>query len=93
MGACMSSNVEDLEQKKRSQQIDRRLEEDSRRLRRECKILLLGMSLIAVDTSDSFRLRREWQVYNCQTNEDYTSEWLQCRRTDHVSVDHLQECH
>jgi guanine nucleotide-binding protein G(i) subunit alpha len=43
MGACMSSNADDLEQKKRSQQIDRKLEEDSRRLRRECKILLLGM--------------------------------------------------
>ena len=42
MGACMSTNADDLEQKKRSQAIDRRLEEDSRRLRRECKILLLG---------------------------------------------------
>lgn len=38
----MSSNNDDLEQKKRSQAIDRKLEEDSRRLRRECKILLLG---------------------------------------------------
>ncbi|KAF2668207.1 guanine nucleotide binding protein, alpha subunit [Microthyrium microscopicum] len=42
MGACMSTNAEDLEQKKRSQAIDRKLEEDSRKLRRECKILLLG---------------------------------------------------
>jgi hypothetical protein len=39
----MSTNAEDLEQKKRSQAIDRKLEEDSRKLRRECKILLLGM--------------------------------------------------
>ena len=38
----MSTNNEDVEQKKRSQAIDRKLEEDSRRLRRECKILLLG---------------------------------------------------
>jgi guanine nucleotide-binding protein subunit alpha len=38
----MSSNTEEMEQKKRSQMIDKRLEEDSRRLRRECKILLLG---------------------------------------------------
>ena len=37
----MSSNTEE---KKRSQAIDRKLEEDSKRLRRECKILLLGMS-------------------------------------------------
>ncbi|KUJ16837.1 G protein alpha subunit [Mollisia scopiformis] len=42
MGACMSSNQEESEQKKRSQAIDKKLEEDSRRLRRECKILLLG---------------------------------------------------
>ena len=38
----MSTNNDDVEQKKRSQAIDRKLEEDSRRLRRECKILLLG---------------------------------------------------
>lgn len=45
MGACGSTEVgEDLEQKKRSQMIDKKLEEDSRRLRRECKILLLGMA-------------------------------------------------
>lgn len=44
MGACMSSsNNEDGDQKKRSQAIDRGLEEDSKKLRRECKILLLGM--------------------------------------------------
>lgn len=42
MGICMSTNTENVEQKKRSQAIDRKLEEDSRRLRRECKILLLG---------------------------------------------------
>ncbi|KAI9829337.1 MAG: hypothetical protein M1819_006400 [Sarea resinae] len=44
MGICMSSNNDESEQKKRSQMIDRKLEEDSRRLRRECKILLLGTS-------------------------------------------------
>jgi len=38
----MSSSNEESELRKRSQAIDRRLEEDSRRLRRECKILLLG---------------------------------------------------
>ena len=39
----MSSNSDQAEQKKRSQKIDKDLEEDSKRLRRECKILLLGM--------------------------------------------------
>lgn len=42
MGACMSSNNEAAEQKKQSQAIDKILEEDSKRLRKECKILLLG---------------------------------------------------
>ena len=42
MGACMSSNNEEAEQKKKSQAIDKILEEDSRKLRKECKILLLG---------------------------------------------------
>lgn len=45
MGGCGSTETggEDVEQKKRSQAIDRKLEEDSRKLRKECKILLLGM--------------------------------------------------
>ncbi|EMC96371.1 hypothetical protein BAUCODRAFT_70713 [Baudoinia panamericana UAMH 10762] len=43
MGACMSNGTnEEGDQKKRSQMIDRTLEEDSKKLRRECKILLLG---------------------------------------------------
>ena len=43
MGACQSSQdgVEE-EKKKRSRQIDAKLLEDERRLRKECKILLLG---------------------------------------------------
>ncbi|KAF9520548.1 hypothetical protein BS47DRAFT_1357368 [Hydnum rufescens UP504] len=40
MGACVS--VEDREGRDRSDAIDKQLEEDSRRLRKECKILLLG---------------------------------------------------
>jgi len=43
MGACMSSETpEESEKKKKSRQIDQQLEEDARRLKRECKILLLG---------------------------------------------------
>ncbi|PGH17576.1 guanine nucleotide-binding protein alpha-3 subunit [Polytolypa hystricis UAMH7299] len=41
-GCCSSATGEDAESKKRSQLIDKTLEEDSKRLRRECKILLLG---------------------------------------------------
>ncbi|EQL02137.1 hypothetical protein G6O67_000914 [Ophiocordyceps sinensis] len=42
MGGCMSSSAEEAEQKKKSQAIDKGIEEDSKRLRKECKILLLG---------------------------------------------------
>lgn len=38
-----SDGNEEGDQKKRSQAIDRGLEEDSKKLRRECKILLLGV--------------------------------------------------
>ena len=37
-----SENAEEMEQKKKSRAIDAALEEDARRLRKECKILLLG---------------------------------------------------
>ncbi|KAG0066928.1 Guanine nucleotide-binding protein alpha-2 subunit, partial [Podila epicladia] len=40
MGLCLSA--EEKEQKEISQTIDRGLEEDNRRLKKECKILLLG---------------------------------------------------
>jgi hypothetical protein len=40
----MSSSNEEQAQKKKSQAIDKQLEEDSKKLRRECKILLLGMA-------------------------------------------------
>ncbi|KAM5438419.1 Guanine nucleotide-binding protein alpha-2 subunit [Microsporum canis] len=46
MGGCLSStgggSDEVAEQKKKSQAIDRVLEEDMKRLKKECKILLLG---------------------------------------------------
>lgn len=44
MGACLSSSsVEDTSKmEKSSAAIDRQLEEDARRLKKECKILLLG---------------------------------------------------
>lgn len=41
MGNCLSSNDE-KEAKDRSTNIDRQIEEDSRKFKKECKILLLG---------------------------------------------------
>ena len=42
MGACFSSEGDDNEARKKTAVIDRKIEEDARRLKRECKILLLG---------------------------------------------------
>lgn len=49
MGLCLSA--EEKEQKEISQTIDRGLEEDNRRLKKECKILLLGNTLTHSDKS------------------------------------------
>jgi len=80
MGACMSSNTDETEQKKRSQMIDKNLEEESRRLRRECKILLLGTHIIRLEMNAGTNLRtriwRKWEIDNCQTDENHTPEWL-----------------
>ena len=91
MGACVSSNAEETEQKKRSQMIDRALEEDSKKLRRECKILLLGRYVYSgLEWRLTYqRVRREWEVNDCQADEDYTSERLHGGGTIHVSNDHL----
>lgn len=40
MGNCVSS--QDREAQQRSQEIDKQIEEDSRKFKKECKILLLG---------------------------------------------------
>lgn len=42
MGACLSSPNEEKGAKERSIAIDRQIEEDSRKFKKECKILLLG---------------------------------------------------
>jgi hypothetical protein len=87
MGMCMSSNIDEAEQKKKSQAIDKILEEDSKRLRRECKILLLGTyathlcqsaraTLCASSLTITYRLRRERQVDHCEADEDYPSQRL-----------------
>jgi guanine nucleotide-binding protein G(i) subunit alpha len=44
MGSCFSSpEPADAEARQRTHEIDRRLEDDYKRLRKEVKILLLGM--------------------------------------------------
>lgn len=54
MGACQSSqDGEEEEKKKRSRLIDAKLLEDERRLKKECKILLLGMEELFLDLAVS----------------------------------------
>ena len=46
MGNCGSSTAEeDPDANKRSRAIDKTLEEDAKTMRKECKLLLLGMEL------------------------------------------------
>ena len=94
MGACMSSNAEEEEQKKRSQMIDRALEEDSKKLRRECKILLLGRCYVHSGLGWRLtyqRIRREWEINDRQADEDYTPERLYGGGIIDVSDVDLQE--
>ena len=49
MGNCVST--QDREAVARSQEIDRQIEEDSKKFKKECKILLLGQSLIIFSPS------------------------------------------
>lgn len=58
-----------------SNQIDRQLEDDSKKFKKECKILLLGGCTVQnVRLTD--RIWRVWQVDHCQADEDYSSERL-----------------
>lgn len=59
MGNCLSSTSEEAEKKKKSQAIDRIIEEDSKRLKKECKILLLGACSLPVAVPNACRRNRD----------------------------------
>ena len=48
---CSKHNDEEKEAAQRSAQIDRQIEQDGKKLKRECKILLLGMSALPIRSS------------------------------------------
>lgn len=90
MGSCMSTSGEESDQRKRSNKIDKELEEDSKRLRKECKILLLGTLQPARCSSPEprfsaradtwrHRFRRERKVDDCEADEDYPPKGLLTR--------------
>lgn len=65
MGNCVSS--QDREAAQRSQEIDKQIEEDSRKFKKECKILLLGTPHFTLSCSPrggrKARGHRLWGVY------------------------------
>ena len=105
MGGCFSSpQPQDVEARQRTQEIDRRLEDDYRRLRKEVKILLLGIPnasnrKLIVGSGESGKstvLFPVWirsHVVGCQADENSASRWIQSYRTTHKSTSHLPKPH
>lgn len=93
MGACQSSQDGDEEEKKkRSRMIDAKLLEDERRLKKECKILLLGTKELLLDLAfllTSNRFGREWQVNDCKADEDYSPKWIYKRRASAIPANNI----
>lgn len=50
---CSKHNDEDKEAAQRSAQIDRQIEQDGKKLKKECKILLLGVSTLPPPSSST----------------------------------------
>jgi guanine nucleotide-binding protein subunit alpha len=82
MGCCSGAQDDVDEQKKRSQAIDRTLEEDSKRLRRECKVLLLG-----ADNSGKSTIVKQMKIIH---QRGYTTEELALYR--HIIYKNVLEC-
>jgi hypothetical protein len=96
MGTCISTNWKKYhdtsrDEKARSDAIDSQIEEDSRKFRKEYKILLLGTYipfyrstfnplslrlLLLRALISNFRVQRIWEVDNTQADENHSPEWL-----------------
>ena len=82
MGNC-SSATQDREASQRSANIDRIIEEDSKKLKKECKILLLGKECPLLQhpreanrNHGRRRIGRVWKVDCCQANENHSPRWF-----------------
>lgn len=93
MGLCASS--EKRAERNHSQAIDRMLEEDSLRIRRELKILLLGIVyIISVDMTSYIHIHRQWwirEIHNRKANEDHSSKRLYYWRAGNMATYCIQE--
>lgn len=94
MGGCLSKG--DERGRVNSEEIERGLDEDSKRLKRECKILLLGQSLPALPTAPSSplppRLRRVRQEHRRQADENHPPGWLYNRPAPRIPPHRLSQC-
>lgn len=74
LSAALAEAPEHRGSKDRSNAIDRQLEDDSKKFKKECKILLLGeFGLFGAMLAD-FRFRRIRQINHCQADENHSSE-------------------
>lgn len=91
MGNCASQT--DKDEKARSDLIDRQLEDDSKKFKKECKILLLGPCLSAARLIYSLRHRlgRVRQIDHRQADEDYPPGRLHSERARLIPWHSLQE--
>jgi hypothetical protein len=85
MGNCASSNQE-ADGKTRSDMIDRQIEEDAKKYKRECKILLLGQSTSSILLSGQRKKTKE------RVHRPY-GEFLSIRAAYMDMDDGHQPCH
>ena len=94
MGGCVSTV--DQAGKVRSEEIDKLIKDDSKRFKRECKILLLRTPLsclsVTVVKVPYHRLGRIREEHHSQANEDHSQRGVYWCRTGRVSTNCVQKC-
>jgi len=73
LSAALAEVPEQRGSKDRSNAIDRQLEDDSRKFKKECKILLLGEYKFGPPDARFWRIG---QVDHCQANENHPPKWV-----------------
>ena len=94
MGGCVSTI--DQEGKERSAKIDEEIENDAKRFKRECKILLLGtpLSCLSLQSTkfDYHRFGRIREKHYSQADENHSQRGVYWCRAGRVSTDCVQKC-
>jgi hypothetical protein len=94
MGNCASSQ-EEVTAKQRSDEIDKQIDDDLRKLKKECKILLLGTFRRQLDYTPMLiigaRLGRVREDDHRKADEDHQPERIHTRRAPRLPSNHIQE--